>query len=327
MNAPLLEVLDLRVHFPVRGGVFRRALGTCKAVDGVSFRLQEGETLGIVGESGCGKSTLARTIVRLLRPDTGRILFGGTDLAPLTQRRMKPIRRHLQMIFQDPADSLNARHTVNAILEEPFVIHGIGRAAERRRRVEELLARVGLPRSAGDRYPFEFSGGQRQRIGIARALALNPRLILCDEPVSALDVSIQSQVLNLLLDLQREFRLSYLFIAHNLAVVKHVSDRIAVMYLGRIVEMAGADQLHARPRHPYTQALIAAIPEPEPRRARATRPPAGDVPSPIHPPSGCHFHPRCPHATDRCRIESPLLRETSDPDGAPHTVACHYDLQ
>ena len=206
------------------------------------------------------------------------------------------------------------------------MIHGMGNAAERRRRVEELLAQVGLPRAAVDRFPFEFSGGQRQRIGIARALALNPRLIICDEPVSALDVSIQSQVLNLLLDLQRERQLSYLFIAHNLAVVKHLSDRIAVMYLGRIVELADADQLHARPRHPYTQALIAAIPEPEPRRARAVRPPPGDVPSPIHPPSGCHFHPRCPHATDRCRVESPVLRETAAPGAPPHTVACHYDL-
>jgi oligopeptide/dipeptide ABC transporter ATP-binding protein len=326
MISPLLEVQDLRVYFPVRGGVFRRAVDTCKAVDGVSLHLPAGETLGIVGESGCGKSTLARTIVRLLRPNTGKILFEGTDLAPLSQRRMKPLRRQLQMIFQDPADSLNARHTVGAILEEPFVIHGIGAAGERRQRVEELLARVGLPRAAADRYPFEFSGGQRQRIGIARALALNPRLIVCDEPVSALDVSIQSQVLNLLLDLQREFRLSYLFIAHNLAVVKHLSDRIAVMYLGRIVELADADQLHVRPRHPYTQALIAAIPEPDPRRARAVRPPAGDVPSPIHPPSGCHFHPRCPHATDRCRVESPVLRETAVAGAPSHTVACHYDL-
>jgi oligopeptide/dipeptide ABC transporter ATP-binding protein len=230
------------------------------------------------------------------------------------------------MIFQDPADSLNARHTVGAILEEPFVIHAIGNGGERRQRVEELLARVGLPRSAADRYPFEFSGGQRQRIGIARALALQPRLIICDEPVSALDVSIQSQVLNLLLDLQRDFSLSYLFIAHNLAVVKHLSDRIAVMYLGRIVELADADQLHARPRHPYTRALIAAIPEPTPRQARQVRPPAGDVPSPIHPPSGCHFHPRCPHATDRCRVESPVLREVGGPGAASHTVACHYDL-
>jgi oligopeptide/dipeptide ABC transporter ATP-binding protein len=326
MKPPLLEVQDLRVYFPVRGGVFRRAVDTCKAVDGVSFHLPAGETLGIVGESGCGKSTLARTIVRLLRPNTGKILFEGTDLAALSQRRMKPLRRQLQMIFQDPADSLNARHTVRAILEEPFVIHGIGDGGERRRRVDELLARVGLPRSAADRYPFEFSGGQRQRIGIARALALQPRLIICDEPVSALDVSIQSQVLNLLLDLQRDFSLSYLFIAHNLAVVKHLSDRIAVMYLGRIVELADADQLHARPRHPYTRALIAAIPEPTPRQARAVRPPAGDVPSPIHPPSGCHFHPRCPHATDRCRVESPVLREVGGAGAPSHTVACHYDL-
>jgi oligopeptide/dipeptide ABC transporter ATP-binding protein len=322
---PLLEVQDLKTHFPVRRGLFRRARAFAKAVDGVSFQLAPGETLGLVGESGCGKTTLGKTIVRLLAPTAGRIILEGTDLATLRRSAMKPVRRHLQMVFQDPAESLNARHTVREILEEPFLVHGVGTAADRRSRVGDLLARVGLPRDAADRYPFEFSGGQRQRIGIARALALNPRLIICDEPVSALDVSIQSQILNLLLGLQREFHLSYLFIAHNLAVVKHVSDRIAVMYLGRIVELGAADALYANPRHPYTQALIAAIPQPEPRRRRTRTVLAGDIPSPIAPPPGCPFHPRCPAATDRCRAEVPALRETSRPGSPSHLVSCHYD--
>jgi len=325
-SPPLLEVRDLRAHFPVKGGVLLRAVATCRAVDGVNFRIAAGETLGLVGESGCGKSTLGRTIVRLIRPTAGQVLFEGADLAPLSRRQLKPIRRHLQMVFQDPVESLNARHPVGAILEEPLLIHRLGSPAERRRRVGELLDQVGLPRAAADRYPFEFSGGQRQRIGIARAIALHPRLVICDEPVSALDVSIQSQVLNLLLDLQRELGLSYLFIAHNLAVVKHVSDRIAVMYLGRIVELAPADELYAHPRHPYTRALIAAIPEPDPRRARQRAVIAGDIPSPIHPPPGCAFHPRCPHATDRCRVEAPVLRSVAPAGAPPHTVACHYDL-
>jgi oligopeptide/dipeptide ABC transporter ATP-binding protein len=324
--APLLEVEDLKTHFPVRGGILLRSVGTCKAVDGVSMSLLPGETLGLVGESGCGKSTLGKSIVRLLTPTAGRIRFEGADLATLGRRQLKPIRRHLQMIFQDPAESLNARHTVGQILDEPFIIHGIGTAAERRKAVERLLERVGLPAGAIDRYPFEFSGGQRQRIGIARALALQPRLIICDEPVSALDVSIQSQVLNLLVDLQREFKLTYLFITHNLAVVKHVSDRIAVMYLGRIVELADADDLYQCPRHPYTRTLIAAIPEPDPRSRRGRFPGIGDLPSPINPPAGCHFHPRCPYATELCRRETPLLRETSKDGAASHAVACHYDL-
>jgi oligopeptide/dipeptide ABC transporter ATP-binding protein len=324
--APLLEVQDLKTHFPVRGGVWLHAVAVCKAVDGVSFQLMPGETLGLVGESGCGKTTLGKSIVRLLSPTAGRILFEGTDLAPLSRREIKPIRRHLQMIFQDPAESLNARHTVGQILEEPFIIHGLGSAEERRAGVDRLLGRVGLPREAAHRYPFEFSGGQRQRIGIARALALQPRLIICDEPVSALDVSIQSQVLNLLVDLQREFDLSYLFITHNLAVVKHVSDRIAVMYLGRIVELADAEELYARPRHPYSRALIAAIPEPEPQAARRRFLATGDLPSPIDPPPGCPYHPRCPHATELCRRQAPPLRETSSAGKRPHLVACHYDL-
>ena len=324
--APLLEVEGLKTHFPVRGGVLLRSVATCKAVDGVSLQLVQGETLGLVGESGCGKSTLGKSIVRLLSPTAGHIRFEGTDLAALGRARMKPIRRHLQMIFQDPAESLNARHTVGQILEEPFIIHGIGSAQERRASVDRLLERVGLPREAAHRYPFEFSGGQRQRIGIARALALQPRLIVCDEPVSALDVSIQSQVLNLLLDLQREFNLSYLFITHNLAVVKHMSDRIAVMYLGRIVELADAEGLYSRPRHPYTRALIAAIPEPDPEFVRPRFQAAGDPPSPIDPPPGCPFHPRCPHATELCKRETPALRTASGTGAPPHLVACHYDL-
>ena len=326
MPAPLLEVRELKMHFPVREGVLLRAKATCRAGDGVSLALGAGETLGLVGESGCGKSTLGRCIVRLLKPTAGQILFEGTDLTPLSQRALKPIRRQVQMVFQDPVESLNARHTVGQTLEEPLLIHGLGDAAARRARVRELLGQVGLPANAADRYPFEFSGGQRQRVGIARALALHPRLIICDEPVSALDVSIQSQVINLLLDLQRELGLAYLFIAHNLAVVKHLSDRIAVMYLGHIVELAGADRIYARPRHPYTQALLAAIPVPNPRRRRPPAPLAGDVPSPIHPPPGCPFHPRCPHATERCKVEKPVLRETAGTGQAAHTVACHYDL-
>jgi oligopeptide/dipeptide ABC transporter ATP-binding protein len=322
----LLEIQDLRTHFPVRGGVLLRPVGSCKAVDGVSFKLQTGETLGLVGESGCGKTTLGKTVVRLLQPTSGRILFEGTDLTHLRQREIKPVRRHLQMVFQDPAESLNARHTVGTILEEPFIIHKLGGPDERRAKVTALLAKVGLSGDAVHRYPFEFSGGQRQRIGIARALALNPRLIICDEPVSALDVSIQSQVLNLLLDLQREFRLSYLFIAHNLAVVKHISDRIAVMYLGRIVELGQADEIYFHPRHPYTQALIAAIPEPDPVRKRTKNVLTGDIPSPIHPPAGCPFHTRCPHVTDLCRVQTPVLRETATQGSESHTVACHYDL-
>lgn len=324
--APLLEVRDLRMHFPVRGGLWLKARAWCRAVDGVSLTLRAGETLGLVGESGCGKSTLGKTIVRLNQPTSGQILFEGADLAPLSQRALKPLRRDIQMVFQDPGESLNARHSVGQLLAEPFVIHGIGTAADRPARVAALLERVGLPASAADRFPFEFSGGQRQRIGIARALALNPKLIICDEPVSALDVSIQGQVLNLLLDLQRELGLAYLFIAHDLAVVKHVSDRVAVMYLGHIVELADADTLYRHAAHPYTRALISAIPEPDPRRKSTRIVLGGDVPSPITPPSGCPFHPRCPHATERCKAEKPLLR-LPDPVGRPeHQVACHYDL-
>ncbi len=312
------------MHFPVREGLFLRSRRTLKAVDGVSLALQPGETLGLVGESGCGKSTLGKCIVRLHQPTGGQILFEGTDLAPLPPRALKAHRRHLQMVFQDPVESLNARHTVGEIVREPLDIHRLGDAASRRARVLALLDKVGLPAAAADRYPFEFSGGQRQRIGIARALALNPRLLVFDEPVSALDVSIQSQVLNLLLDLQRELGLTYLFIAHNLAVVKHVSDRVAIMYLGRIVELAPADEIYRLPRHPYTRALLSAIPRPVPNRRRERIVLQGDVPSPIDPPKGCAFHPRCPFVTDRCRVEMPLLRPVAGSAG--HLVACHYDL-
>ncbi|MFU8815395.1 MAG: ABC transporter ATP-binding protein, partial [Pseudomonadales bacterium] len=290
------------------------------------LQVRSGETLGLVGESGCGKSTLGRSIVRLLQPTAGVIEFQGTDLAKLSNRQMKPIRRDLQMVFQDPADSLNPRHTVRGLLEEPFIIHGIGDQALRDRRVLELLDRVGLPKTAADRFPFEFSGGQRQRIGIARAIALEPKLVVCDEPVSALDVSIQSQILNLLLELQQELSLAYLFIAHDLAVVKHISDRIAIMYLGHIMETGDAEAIYARPRHPYTRALISAVPVPDPRKRPQRQLLSGDVPSPIDPPSGCPFHTRCPHAVERCRAERPVLRDVAPPGQQPQHIACHFDL-
>jgi oligopeptide/dipeptide ABC transporter ATP-binding protein len=326
MSGPLLEIEDLRTYFPVRGGVFLSARGQCKAVDGVSLSIWPGETLGLVGESGCGKSTLGKTIVRLVKPTGGRIRFEGTDLATLSARQLKPFRRQIQMIFQDPADSLNSRLTVGAMLDEPFIIHGIGDEASRLERVRELLAIVGLQPSALERFPFEFSGGQRQRIGIARSIALNPKLVVCDEPVSALDASIQSQVLNLLLDLQQRLGLSYLFIAHDLAVVKHVSDRIAIMYLGHLVETGDGDEVHRHPRHPYTRALISAIPQPVPRRASTRQVLSGEVPSPINPPPGCPFQTRCPHAQPVCREQRPALREVAGSGRAVHAVACHFDL-
>lgn len=327
MAENLLEVHGLKMHFPIKGGVLMRATATNKAVDGVSLHIAPGETLGLVGESGCGKSTLGKTIVRLLDPTEGEILFDGTDVTHLGRKAMKPVRREVQMIFQDPAESLNSRHTVGNLISEAFEIHGIGDAGWRRQRVAELLRQVGLPATAAERYPFEFSGGQRQRIGIARAIALEPKLVICDEPVSALDVSIQSQILNLLLDLQQDMGLSYLFIAHDLAVVKHISDRIAIMYLGQLMETGGADEIYEDPRHPYTRALIAAIPEPDPaRRHRAKDVLEGDVPSPINPPSGCVFHTRCPHVQDRCRSDKPVLRDLIASDAGARQVACHFDL-
>ncbi len=319
VSTPMLEVRDLQMHFPVREGILMRTSKYNKAVDGVSLTIAAGETLGLVGESGCGKSTLGRCISRLYQPTGGTVHFEGTDISHLRGAALKPYRQHIQMIFQDPMESLNARHTVEEILEEPFIIHGIGDKRQRKERVRKLLDTVGLPARSASRYPFEFSGGQRQRIGIARSIALNPKLIICDEPVSALDVSIQSQILNLLIDLQKEFNLSYLFIAHDLAVVKHISDRVAIMYLGKVTEAAASETIYRQAEHPYTQSLIAAIPVPDPHRKAQRQIISGDVPSPIDPPPGCHFHPRCPRVMERCRGEAPRLREV----GSQHISACH----
>jgi len=309
---PLLSVRDLKVHFPVRSGVFLRQTGVVHAVDGVSLDIGHGETLGLVGESGCGKSTLGKGIVRLEKPTSGSVRFRGFDIAPLHGSLLRDMRREMQMVFQDPADSLNARHSVRAIIEEPYIVHKLGTAKQRRMWVDEALEKVGLGSSAGERFAFEFSGGQRQRIGIARAIALKPKLIICDEPVSALDVSVQSQVINLLLDLQQDMGLSYLFIAHDLAVVKHVSDRVAVMYLGKIVELAGADAIYQNPRHAYTKALLAAIPEPDPAQRRPRALLEGDVPSPINPPAGSAFGHRIGHPRYQESIGMDLsLREIS----------------
>ena len=291
----LLDVSNLRMHFPVRGGIIPRQIGAVKAVDGVSLQIGPGETLGLVGESGCGKSTLGKAVVRLLKPTSGSIRFNGTDITHMSQSALRPLRRDFQMIFQDPVDSLDPRMSVRSIIEEPLLIHKIGSRSDRTRMVNELLDRVGLPSSAAERYPFEFSGGQRQRIGIARALALKPKLIVCDEPVSALDVSIQSQILNLLIELQRELGLSYLFIAHDLSVVKHVSDRVAVMYLGKIVEVAPSDSIYRDPRHAYTKALLSAIPSTDPNAARQRMLLEGEIPSPIDPPCGSAFGHRIKH--------------------------------
>ncbi len=291
----LLDVSNLRMHFPVRGGVIPRQVGAVRAVDGVSLHIGPGETLGLVGESGCGKSTLGKAVVRLLKPTSGSIGFNGTDITRMSQRALRPLRRDFQMIFQDPVESLDPRMSVRSIIEEPLLIHRIGSRSDRVRMVNELLDRVGLPSSAAERYPFEFSGGQRQRIGIARALALKPKLIVCDEPVSALDVSIQSQILNLLVELQRELGLSYLFIAHDLSVVKHVSDRVAVMYLGKIVELAPSENIYRDPRHDYTKALLSAIPSTDPNASRERILLEGEIPSPIDPPRGSAFGHRIKH--------------------------------
>ncbi|MCH2026232.1 MAG: ABC transporter ATP-binding protein [Verrucomicrobiales bacterium] len=289
MSLPLLRVEELKMHFPVRGGILSRQTGSVKAVDGVSISIREGETLGLVGESGCGKSTLGKSIVRLLKPNSGKIIFKGQNITNMSQRSLREKRQDFQMVFQDPAESLDARMSVGQLVSEPLVIQKMGNRYERNERVFELLDRVGLPRTAVDKFPFEFSGGQRQRIGIARALAVNPDLLVLDEPVSALDVSVQSQVLNLLMELQRALGLAYLFIAHDLAVVKHVSDRIAVMYLGKIVEMTDAEKIYRDPRHAYTKALIEAIPVTDPSKMRDREPLEGEVPSPMNPPEGCAF--------------------------------------
>ncbi len=319
MTAPLLEVENLTRHFAVRRGLFGRG-GTVRAVDGLNFTVQAGETLALVGESGCGKSTTGRLVLRLLEPTEGTVRFAGRDLLHLSSSEMRALRREMQIVFQDPYASLNPRMTVGDTLSEPLALHGLASSTGRRARVAELLSLVGLRPEHSRRYPHEFSGGQRQRIGIARALAVEPKLIVCDEPVSALDVSIQAQVVNLLQDLQKRFGLSYIFIAHDLAVVKHIADRVAVMYLGKIVEIGEKKALFARPRHPYTQALLSAIPIPDPALQRRGPVLEGDVPSPMAPPPGCRFHTRCPYARERCRVEEPLAVD----DGDGHRTACHF---
>lgn len=316
----LLEIDKLKVYFPIRKGLLDRAKECVRAVDGVSFSIEAGETVGLVGESGCGKTTLSRAVIQLIKPTSGRIIFEGEDIANLSEAALRVRRRRFQMIFQDPYSSLNPRLTVLDLIGEALDIHSlVSDAAARRERVEGLLKSVGLDPSHAARYPHEFSGGQRQRIGIARALAVEPRLIVCDEPVSALDVSVQAQIINLLKDLQQELGVAYLFVAHDLAVVEHISHRILVMYLGRIVEAGEAKNLCRSPKHPYTQALLSAVPvvDSESKRRRIFL--GGDVPSPIHPPSGCPFHPRCPIAEARCKTEVPLLREVE----ADRAVACH----
>ncbi len=319
MADPLLKVSGLEVHFPIRSAFLRRRVGTVRAVDGVDLEVGRGETLALVGESGCGKTTTGKAILRLIDPTSGSIRFGGEEIAQHGPSRLAPFRRRMQIVFQDPYASLNPRMTVGGILAAPYEIHRIGTTADRPARVAELLRTVGLPPEAARRYPHEFSGGQRQRIGIARALALEPELIIGDEPVSALDVSIQAQVINLMKRLQAERGLAYIMISHNLAVVSHVADRVAVMYLGRVVETAPRETLFFDARHPYTQALLSAVPEPVPGRRRARQVLQGDVPSPAKPPKGCHFHPRCPIAQPRCAEEVPLPRVV-----APgHAVACH----
>jgi oligopeptide transport system ATP-binding protein len=314
----LLEVTDLMKHYPVRSGLLRRAAGTVHAVDGISFSVGVGETLGLVGESGCGKSTVARSVLRLVEPTGGSIRIGGTDITHLSKSELRPHRRAMQIVFQDPFASLNPRMTAGDIVGEPLTVHGLATGSEKQARVAKLFEQVGLRPDQMRNYPHQFSGGQRQRICIARALALGPRLIVCDEPVSALDVSIQAQVINLLIDLQREHGFSYLFIAHDLAVVAHISHRVAVMYLGRIVEIADKIALFKNPRHPYTQALLASVPVADPKQKRLKPLVDGDVPSPVNPPSGCAFHTRCRYAIDRCKVERPLLMDA----GAGHQVAC-----
>ena len=325
-NGALLQLEDLKVWFPIKSGVIMdRHVGDIKAVDGVSLEIQRGETLGLVGESGCGKSTVGRAILRLYEPTSGRIIFDGQDITTLGEAELRPLRRRMQMVFQDPYASLNPRHSVGRMVSEPMRVHGMAGRRDSARRVRELLETVGLPADAASRYPHEFSGGQRQRIGVARALALNPDFIVADEPVSALDVSIQAQIINLLENLQREFELTYLFIAHDLAVVRHISDRIAVMYLGSIVEISPAEELYDNPLHPYTITLLSAVPIPDPevemQRQREAILLSGDLPSPANPPAACRFHTRCPYIQPtRCTEDAPPLRKLSD----GHLVACHW---
>lgn len=316
----LLEVRNLVKHFPIRQGIiFSRQIGAVQAVDNITFNIHKGETLGLVGESGCGKTTAGRCILRLIEPTSGDVIFDGRNVPQLAKDELRDLRKEMQIIFQDPYGSLNPRMTVGDIIGEPLHIHKIAKGAEREKRVREILETVGLSAFHARRFPHEFSGGQRQRIGIARALAVNPRLIICDEPVSALDVSIQAQVINLLQDLQEEFGLTYLFIAHDLSVVKHISDRVAVMYLGKIVELTGKEELYRNPKHPYTQALLSAIPEADPTIKKERIILRGDVPSPINPPSGCRFHTRCPKVMDICRVQEPEFVDSGD----GHYVACH----
>ncbi len=305
----LVVIRGLKKHYPLTSGAMRRRVGLVKAVDGIDLTIIRGETLGLVGESGCGKSTLGRLILRLEEPTAGQIHFTGHNVSVLPRRQLRPLRRKMQIIFQDPYSSLNPRQTIGRIIGEGLVIHGAGSAGERQRRVEELMELVGLRADQANRYPHEFSGGQRQRIGIARALALQPELIVCDEPVSALDVSIQAQVLNLLVALQDRFHLTYLFVSHDLSVVRHISDRVAVMYLGRLVELAPKQALYSEPLHPYTRMLMEAAPVPDPDLKKQRRSVTGDLPSPLDPPTGCHFHPRCPEAMERCRSHVPALEE------------------
>jgi oligopeptide/dipeptide ABC transporter ATP-binding protein len=316
---PLLEVTDLKKHYPVRKGLFSQTVGHVLAVDGISFTINEGETLGLVGESGCGKSTAGKAVLKLIEPTSGTVKVRGVRIDQLSRAEMRPYRRELQVVFQDPYSSLNPRMNVGDIVGEPLRNYQIASGSDLAGRVAALFEKVGLRGEAMQRYPHEFSGGQRQRIGIARALALNPSLIVCDEPVSALDVSVQAQVINLLMDLQREFGLSYLFVAHDLAVVEHISHRIAVMYLGKIVELTEKKSLFASPLHPYTEALLSAVPLPDPEAKRNRIILKGDVPSPINPPSGCRFHTRCPYVMERCRVEEPAIREVRP----GHQVACH----
>lgn len=319
MTKPLLQVNDLKKHFPIHGGVLGKRIGEVKAVDGLSFYVNKGETLGIVGESGCGKSTTGRLILRLLEPTEGKVIFNNQDITNLSNSEMRKLRREMQIIFQDPYASLNPRHSVEKILEEPLIVHGIGNKKERKQKVREMLEIVGLSSYHAKRYPHQFSGGQRQRIGIAKALMTNPSLIIADEPVSALDVSIQSQVLNLMEDLQKEYGLTYIFIAHDLGVVRHISDRVGVMYLGRLIELTDSEKLYGNPLHPYTRALMDAVPIPDPDFKREVIEVSGEIPSPSNPPKGCAFHTRCGSCMDICKTVRPDFKEVEP----GHYVACH----